>query len=319
MQGDPAIAQDAVTSSGREMKVVRTMDRAEVKRIRLREGLQSSSPIVAVGAHDALTAHLIETYGFDVVWVGGFGISTMAFAMPDLNLLTMAEALSAARRIDAVTDLPVVSDCDNGYGGLSNLVRTVREYERGGIAGICVEDNTFPKRNSLYRGETERELIPIEEQARRIRAAKQAQETDTFVFIARVEALIAGLGVTDAIARAEAYSAAGADAILIHSRDRTLSEIEAFLERWIGNAPVPLVAVPTLFPTFTVEELHRKGFQMIIFANQPMRAAVASVERSLETLRETGKASSLDDSISSVDHLFELVRTEEAIALEEAP
>jgi phosphoenolpyruvate phosphomutase len=199
------------------------MERAEGKRIRLREGLRSSSPLIAVGAHDALTAQLIQTYGFDAVWVGGFGISTMTYAMPDLNLLTMAEALAAARRIDAATDLPVVADCDNGYGGLSNLVRTVREYERSGIAGICVEDNTFPKRNSLYRGETERDLIPIQEQARRIRAAKQTQETPTLVFIARVEALIAGHGVDDALARAEAYADAGADAILIHSRDRTLA------------------------------------------------------------------------------------------------
>jgi phosphoenolpyruvate phosphomutase len=295
------------------------MERAEGKRIRLREGLRSSSPLIAVGAHDALTAHLIQTYGFDAVWVGGFGISTMTYAMPDLNLLTMAEALAAARRIDAVTDLPVVADCDNGYGGLSNLVRTVREYERSGIAGICVEDNTFPKRNSLYRGETERDLIPMQEQARRIRAAKQTQETTTFVFIARVEALIAGHGVDDALARADAYADAGADAILIHSRDRTLAEIEAFLQRWRSNASVPLVAVPTLFPTFTVEELHRKGFQMIIFANQPMRAAVESMERSLDTLRRTGRASSLEDSICSVDHLFDLVRTKDAIALEEGP
>ena len=293
------------------------MERAEAKRVMLREGLHSASPMTAVGAHDALTASLIQAYGFDAVWVGGFGVSTMTFAMPDLNLITMTEALSAARRIDDATDLPVVADCDNGYGGLSNVVRTVREYERSGIAGICVEDNTFPKRNSLYQGESERDLIPIREQARRIRAAKQAQETDTFVFIARIESLIAGYGVEDACARAEAYAEAGADALLIHSRDKTLVEIDTFLDRWKSKSPVPLVAVPTLFPTFSVDELHHKGFQMIIFANQPMRAAVASIERTLETLQRTRKASSVDDSISSVDHLFDLVRTKEAIALEE--
>jgi phosphoenolpyruvate phosphomutase len=300
-------------------KVAETMERAEAKRVRFREGLQSSSPLVAVGAHDALTAQLIQAYGFDAVWVGGFGISTMTYAMPDLSLLTMAEALAAARRIDAATDLPVIADCDNGYGGLSNLVRTVREYERSGIAGICVEDNTFPKRNSLYQGETVRELISTEEQVRRIRAAKQSQETTTFVFIARVEALIAGHGVDEALGRAEAYAGAGADAILIHSRDRTLAEIESFLQRWRSRASVPLVAVPTLFPSFTVEQLHGRGFQMIIFANHPMRAAVTGIEKSLDILRRTGRASSLDDSICPVDHLFDLVRTKEAIALEEGP
>lgn len=294
------------------------MPRAEDKRNRLREGLDGPSPVVAVGAHDALSAQLIESYGFDAVWVSGFGVATMAHALPDLNLTTMTETLEAARRIDGATSLPVVADCDNGFGGLSNLVRTVREFERAGIAAICVEDNLFPKRNSLYEGESARDLIPTEEQARRIRAGKEAQESDEFVFIARVEALIAGHGVEDACERADAYVEAGADAILMHSRDRSLTEIESFLERWQGVGKTPLVAVPTLFPTFTVDQLHEKGFEMIIFANQPMRAAVQAMEQTLETLRDERKAAAVDPTIAPVDHIFELVRTKEAIALEEA-
>ena len=125
------------------------MERAQDKRRALRTGLESSGVLVTVGAHDALTARLIEIYGFDAVWVSGFGVSTMGHALPDLNLLTMTEALAAAGRIDAATGLPVVADCDNGFGGYNNVVRTVREYERAGIAGICIEDNQFPKRNSL--------------------------------------------------------------------------------------------------------------------------------------------------------------------------
>jgi phosphoenolpyruvate phosphomutase len=241
----------------------------------------------------------------------------MAHALPDLNLVTMSETLAAAERIDAATSLPVVADCDNGFGGLSNVVRTVVDFERAGIAAVCVEDNTFPKRNSLYQGESRRELIPVEEQARRIRAAKNAQDTDSFVFIARVEALIAGHGVDAACERADAYAEAGADAILIHSKDKTLSEIEAFLGQWERKGDIPLVAVPTLFPSFTAQELGEKGFQMIIFANQPMRAAVSAMEEILRTLREEGRASSVDPRIASVDHIFELVRTKEAIELEE--
>ncbi len=294
------------------------MDRAERKREALREGLEAASPVVAVGAHDALTAQLIERYGFDAVWVSGFGVSTMAHALPDLNLVTMTDSLAAAVRIDGATSLPVVADCDNGFGGLSNLVRTVREYERAGIAAICVEDNTFPKRNSLYQGESKRELIPAEEQARRIRAAKEAQETDNFVFIARVEALIAGYGVDDACERADAYVDAGADAILIHSRDKRLAEIEGFLEQWSGTGTTPLVAVPTLFPTFAADTLYEKGFRMVIFANQPMRAAVRAMEETLQTLAQERNAASVDPSIAPVDHIFELVNTREAIALEEA-
>lgn len=294
------------------------MQRAETKRIRLREGLESGTPVVTVGAHDAMSAQLIEMHGFDAVWVSGFGVSTMTHALPDLNLVTMSETLAAAERIDAATNLPVVADCDNGFGGLSNVVRTVVEFERAGIAAVCVEDNTFPKRNSLYQGESRRELIPVEEQARRIRAAKNAQDTDSFVFIARVEALIAGHGVDAACERADAYADAGADAILIHSKDKTLSEIEAFLGQWEGKGEIPLVAVPTLFPSFTAQELGEKGFQMIIFANQPMRAAVSAMEDTLRTLREEGRASSVDPDIAPVDHIFELVRTKEAIELEES-
>jgi phosphoenolpyruvate phosphomutase len=270
-----------------------------------------------VGAHDAMSSQLIGAYGFDAVWVSGFAVATMAHALPDLNLTTMTEALAAAVRIDGATDLPVLADCDNGFGGLSNVVRTVVEYERAGIAGICVEDNLFPKRNSLYQGDSRRELIPADEMARRIRAGKRAQESDSFVLVARVEALIAGHGVTEACERADAYAEAGADAILIHSKDKSLQEIEGFLGAWRGLGRTPLVAVPTLFPDFTDQELYDKGFQMVILANHPMRAAVKAMEDVLATLQTERKAAAVDPFIAPVDHLFELVRTKEAITLEE--
>jgi phosphoenolpyruvate phosphomutase len=291
--------------------------RADEKRSRFRDAVGSTGPVVMVGAHDAMSAKLIEAHGFDAVWVSGLGVSTMAHALPDLNLITMTEALDAAIRIDSATTLPVIADCDNGYGGLSNVVRTVREYERAGITGICIEDNLFPKRNSLYRGESRRELIPAEEQARRIAAGKRAQDTEDFFVIARVEALIAGHGVEDACARADAYAEAGADAILMHSRDKTLGEIDSFLSVWRGLGTIPLVAVPTLFPTYSATQLNEKGFNVIILANQPMRAAVRAMEETLKTMAEHGTAASVDPSIAPVDHIFELVDTQAAIALED--
>ncbi|HSL33857.1 MAG TPA: isocitrate lyase/phosphoenolpyruvate mutase family protein, partial [Candidatus Limnocylindrales bacterium] len=219
------------------------MNRADEKRRRLREGLAGNRAVVAVGAHDALTAKLVGQHeAFDAVWVSGLGVATMAHAMPDVNLTTMTETLAAAIRIDAATELPVIADCDNGFGGLGNVVRTLVEYERAGISAISIEDNLFPKRNSLLGADTRRELLPMREQARRLRAAKRAQVTDDFVLIARVESLIAGHGVQDACARADAYVEAGADAILIHSRDKTLSEIDGFLASWKGLGSVPLVA-----------------------------------------------------------------------------
>jgi phosphoenolpyruvate phosphomutase len=290
---------------------------ADRKREVLREGLEGQKPVVAIGAHDAMSARLVADYGFDAIWVSGFGVSAMAHAIPDLNLVTMTEALAAACRMDAATPLPVVADCDNGYGGLINVVRTVRDYERAGIAGICVEDNLFPKKNSLYLGKAKRELIPAEEQARRIGAAKRAQDTEGFVFIARVEALIAGHGVEEACRRADAYAEAGADAILMHSKDKTLNEIESFLSQWQGLGHIPLVAVPTLFPDFTADQLHEKGFQMVILANHLMRASVGAMETTLETLAKEGKAAAVDPDIVPVNHIFELVRTKETIALED--
>src|SRR4051794_1243642 len=290
---------------------------SEQKRQKLRQSLVAPEPLVAVGAHDAMSAQLIEQHGFDAVWVSGFGISTMAYAVPDLNLVTQTETLEGSVRIDRAVTVPVIADCDNGFGALGNVVRTVQLFEAAGIAGVCIEDNTFPKRNSLFQGDALRELVPVEEQARRIAAAKMSQVSSSFVVIARVEALIAGHGVAAACERADAYAEAGADAILIHSKDRSLREIEEFLATWSGVGIVPLVAVPTLFPDFTVDELYDKGFQMVILANHPMRAAVRAMETALKALAVARKPAVLDGDIATVDHVFELVGTKSAIELEE--
>jgi phosphoenolpyruvate phosphomutase len=293
------------------------MSRADSKRARLREGMAGDRAVVAIGAHDALTSRMAADYGFDAVWVSGLAVATMTYAIPDVNLTTMNETLEQAVRLDRATQLPVIADCDNGFGGLNNVVRTLVEFEAAGIAAISIEDNLFPKRNSLLGADTKRELIPVTEQARRLRAAKAAQESDGFVLIARVESLIAGQGIEDACDRADAYVDAGVDAILIHSRDKSLAEIEGFLASWSGFGSVPLVAVPTLFPTFTDADLRAKGFNLIILANQPMRAAVKAVEETLGTLQRERRASAVDGHIATVDHLFELVGTAEAIARED--
>ena len=293
------------------------MSRSDSKRARLREGMAGDRAVVAIGAHDALTSRLAAGYGFDAVWVSGLAVATMTYAIPDVNLTTMNETLEQAVRLDRATELPVIADCDNGFGGLNNVVRTLVEFEAAGIAAISIEDNLFPKRNSLLGADTKRELIPVAEQARRLRAAKAAQESDGLVLIARVESLIAGHGIDDACERADAYVDAGVDAILIHSRDKTLAEIDGFLSSWGGFGSVPLVAVPTLFPTFTDTDLRAKGFNLIILANQPMRAAVKAVEETLGTLQRERRASAVDGHIATVDHLFELVGTAEAIARED--
>src|SRR6478672_11155833 len=182
--------------------------------------------VLAAGAHDALSAKLAEAAGFDAIWASGFGISAVQ-AVPDANILTLTETLEAVRRIVDAVDIPVIADCDNGYGNAINVMRTAAEFERAGAAGICIEDNEFPKRCSFYAG-VRRELVPVGEHARKIQAAPSARRNDSFLVIARTEALIAGLGMEEALRRARAYAEAGADAVLVHSKSRDFGELRAF-------------------------------------------------------------------------------------------
>src|SRR5690242_14686391 len=205
---------------------------------RLREPRADHPVLLAAGAHDALSAKLAAEAGFDAVWASGFGISAVQ-AVPDANILTLTETLEAVRRIVQAVGIPVVADCDNGYGNAINVMRTAGEFERAGAAGMCIEDNNFPKRCSFYAG-VRRDLVPAEEHARKIEAATAARRDPGFAVIARTEALIAGLGLEEALRRARAYADAGADAVLVHSKSRDFAELRAFAAVWDRN--VPLVA-----------------------------------------------------------------------------
>lgn len=155
-----------------------------------------------VGAHNGLTARLAERAGFEAVWASGFEISA-SYALPDASILTMTQLLEAADAMNAATLLPVIADCDTGFGGPLHVAHTVRSYERRGIAGICIEDKLFPKLNSFAA--CAQELVPIEEFGRKVTAGKVAQTTDEFLLIARTEALVVGLSLDEALSRADAY------------------------------------------------------------------------------------------------------------------
>src|SRR3989442_15359104 len=206
--------------------------------------LRGPGIVLAAGAHDALSAKIAEQAGFEAIWASGFGISAVQ-AVPDANILTLTETLEAVRRIVDAVRIPVGADCDNGYGKAINVMRTASEFEPAGAAGICIEDNEFPKRCSFYSG-VRRDLVPVEEHARKIEAATVARRDPGFAVIARTEALIAGLGLDEALARARAYARAGADAVLVHSKARDFGELASFARVWDGR--VPLVAVPTTYP-----------------------------------------------------------------------
>jgi len=279
----------------------------------LRAMLAADRPTLLAGAHDALTARLVEETGFDAVWASGFEISA-SHGVPDASVLTMTEMLAAARGMNAAIRVPVVADCDGGFGNAINAIHMVKAYEDAGIAGLCIEDTAFPKRCSLYaRGI--RELTPIGEQALKIRAACDARRHDATVIIARTEALVAGHGLDEALARGHAYAAAGADAILVHSASRTPDEVFAFARHWAAS--VPLVAVPTTYSAVSADELWSAGYRMTIFANQGLRAAIRAVRETLCQLRTAGFAESVNDRIVPLADVFEIVRVDELNADEQ--
>ncbi len=271
---------------------------------KLKALLNHSKSILAVGAHDAMSAKLIEEAGFDAIWAGGFGISAAQKCLPDANYMTMTENLEIAQNIDRASSLPVIADCDNGYGNAVNVMRTVSEYEAAGIAGICIEDNIFPKRCSFYPG-FQRELVPVEEMQGRIRAGKSTQRNPDFLLIARTEALIAGWGMEEALKRGRAFAEAGADAVLIHSKSKSADEVKEFARRW--DQKIPLVVVPTIFDDTPAQELEKAGFKIIIFANHPIRASIKAMRETLQDLKTGGCAKSIRDKIVSLEQVYELV------------
>jgi phosphoenolpyruvate phosphomutase len=271
---------------------------------KLRELIARPGPIVIVGAHNGLSGRIGEEAGFDGLWASGFEISA-SYAVPDANILTMAESLAAAKMMADAVRIPVVADCDNGFGNAINVIRCVEEYERAGIAGICIEDNIFPKRCSFYAG-VKRELSPIEEHAGKVRAAKAAQRDRDFVVIARTEALIAGWGMEEALSRGRAYADAGADMVLIHSKSKSPDEVLGFARLW-DRPNVPLVCVPTIYKDTKVADLHEAGFKLVIFANHAVRSSIKAMTECLQTLRREMFTGSVEGQVVPLTRVYQLV------------
>lgn len=274
---------------------------------RLRALLKRPGPVLLVGAHNALSAKLIEEAGFDGVWSSSFEVSA-SHGVPDANILTMAEMLDATQQMIRAVSIPVLADCDNGYGNAINVKRAVEAFEAAGAAGIAIEDNQFPKRCSFYTG-VRRELASLEEHAGKVRAAKQTQRSRNFVVVARTEALIAGWGLEEALRRAQAYARAGADAILVHSKSSDPGEIYEFSKRW--TLKTPLVSVPTIYKTVTAKELSRHGYKVVIFANHAVRSAIRGMQESLAALRSRQQAAAIDDRIAPLEEVYRLIGVSE--------
>ena len=265
--------------------------------------LLDKKPILKVGgAFDAMSAKLIEINNFDAIWTGSFAISA-THALPDASILTMTDFLNVSSSITESCQIPVIADCDTGFGGPSNVSHTVKKFESIGAAAICIEDKTFPKQNSLLKNGSH-ELITEKEFVAKIIAAKEAKINKNFMIIARTEALIAETGMDDAINRASAYEAAGADAILIHSKKSSPAEIFEFSKLWKGS--IPLVVVPTTYPIVSLDDLIENKFKMIIYANQTLRAAYSAMNNVLKQLDNSQRISDITQEISSMEDIFNL-------------
>lgn len=264
------------------------------------EFLSRGSPLIIVGAHDGLGAQLIEKHGFDGAWASGLEISS-SHGVPDANILTMTQYLERAQEMNMASNIPVICDVDTGYGNSSNVHYMVQQYESAGMAAVVIEDKLFPKVNSFMPGR--QDLASIHEFCGKLESAKHARTGDMLI-IARVEALIAGWGMQEALKRAHAYVDAGADAILIHSKSKKPDEIREFLRSW--NRRAPIVLVPTTYPDLSYAEMQELGVNMIIFANQCLRASIASMHHVLEVMSREKSTVSIESSIATVQEIFEL-------------
>ena len=268
----------------------------------LMKKIQEKQFVKVCGAFDVMSAKLAEMNGFDAIWASGFGISSTR-ALPDAGILTMTELLDAVTFMAEACSIPVIADCDTGYGGPNNVAHLVKKFENAGIAGICIEDQMFPKENSLFK-DGKQEMIAKKDFVAKLVAAKNAKKNNDFIIIGRTEALIANLGVEEALDRAIAYEKAGADILFVHSRKKNPDEIFEFYEKWKGK--IPIMAVPTAFPTVTLDELKSRGVQMIVFAHQTTLAAFAAIS---DVVKQMSKIKSLDDletKLASMDDLFKL-------------
>jgi len=268
----------------------------------LRSKLEKNTILKIGGAFDAMSAKLVELSGFDAIWAGSFAISA-THAVPDASIMTMTEFLQVSKNMSDSCNIPIIADCDTGFGGPSNVSHLVKQYEKVGVAGISIEDKIFPKQNSLLEN-GKQELLGQKEFAAKIIAAKESKINQNFMIIARTEALIANLGVDEAIKRSNAYENAGADAILIHSKKNTPDEIFEFCDSWEGS--IPLVVVPTSYGSVTINELISHKIKMVIYANQSLRISHKSMFRLLKKLKNANSLDDVDEEISDMSEIFEL-------------
>ena len=268
---------------------------------RFRRLLNEPGIITAPGAYDCLTAAIIEQTGFPAVYMTGAGTSVARIGYPDLALATATEMLANAAAIAAAVSVPVIADADTGYGGTMNVRRTVRDYERAGVAAVHIEDQQFPKRCGHLDN---KRVVPIAEMIPKIRAAVDARADDDFTVIVRTDAL-AVTGWDDTMRRCDAFTAAGADALFVEAI-RSPEEAAQIAAR---------TSVPLLYnfvetgqsPLLNVAELERLGFKIVIFPGSAFMSVAHTVAKVMAELKAAGTTERLISEMTPLADAFELV------------
>lgn len=279
----------------------------------LRHLLESPRLEFLMEAHNGLSAEIVEEAGFRGIWASGLSISA-AMGLRDCNEASWTQVLETVELMSDAASIPILVDADTGYGNFNNVRRLVRKLESRGIAGMCIEDKLFPKTNSFIRGE-QQPLATVEEFCGKLRAAKDTQVDPDFVVVARVEALIAGWGLPEALRRAHAYREAGADAILMHSKRADPEEILAFMKAW--RQPCPVVIVPTKYYKTPTETFEEAGVSIAIWANHLMRASLRAMQQTAAIIAGDRSLVAVEERVAPLAEVFRLQGEPELAEAEE--
>lgn len=272
---------------------------------KFRSLLTSPETTFIIEAHNGLSAKIAEEAGFDGIWASGLSMSA-ALGVRDSNEASWTQVVDILEFMSDATSIPIMVDGDTGYGNFNNVRRLVKKLCQRTIAAVCLEDKLFPKTNSFI-GEGQK-LADIDEFCGRIRAGQDSKTDPNFSIVARVEALIAGLGMEEALKRGEAYRQAGADAILIHSKKSVADEILEFANRWENRCP--LVIVPTTYYATPTSAFQKANISMIIWANHNLRASITAMQQMSKIIKEQETLAGIEKTIVPVKRVFEI--TEDA-------
>lgn len=257
-------------------------------------------------AHSGLSARIVEEVGFAGIWASGLTISALQ-GLRDNNEASWTQVLEVLEYMADATRLPILVDGDTGYGNFNNVRRLIRKLEERGLAGVCLEDKLFPKLNSFIGNA--QPLADIAEFCGRLRAAQDSRRHDAFCIIARIEALVSGHSLAEALRRAEAYHAAGADAILIHSKKETATEILAFCSRWANRCPI--VIVPTKYHATPTDVFRQAGISTVIWANHLLRSSISAMQETATRIFRDQSLANVEGRIAGLADIFRLTDQEE--------